>query len=108
MSGPPETFGQRLRRLRKARMAQFPVARKKHQHGPWTMSWLGNRLGYTDAATIWFWETDQRAPDIHMLTALAALFECSEHYLRYGCEDPRIDDLLAEVAELRAELARQS
>jgi len=108
MSGVPETFGKRLRRLRMARMSQYPVARKKRQHGPWTLSWLGNRLGFADGATVWFWETDQRFPAPHMLTALAALFEVSEHYLRFGSEDPRLDALLAEVEELRAALARQS
>jgi transcriptional regulator with XRE-family HTH domain len=85
-----ETFGERLARLRCERKPSRHVGTKG---GEWTQAWLARELGHGQSLTVWLWENDRRTPDATMMARLATLLGCSEHYLRYGTEEPRVQTL---------------
>ena len=99
MTDAPETFGQRLARLRLARMTKPRRAwrARKRDEPPveWSQEWLAHELGFRHDITVWNWEHDLRLPSADTMPRLAHLLGVSEHYLRYGTEEPRIQILEA-------------
>ena len=93
MTGAAETFGQRLARLRKGGRK---LPRKVGVEGcERSQKWLSRELGHGQSLTVWLWENDRRIPDGTQMARLATLLGCSEHYLRYGTEEPRVQTLEA-------------
>jgi transcriptional regulator with XRE-family HTH domain len=73
----PETFGQRVRRLRLARKFSDGA----HE---WSQSWVAEQLGLQDRVTVWLWEHDRNVPTNKHMQQLAELLGVSEMYLRFG------------------------
>lgn len=94
-----ETFGERLARLRKSRKPPRSVGTKG---GEWSQAWLAREMGHSQSLTVWLWENDRRLPDATMMHRLANLLGCSEHYLRYGTEEPQLEALRAAIREGRS------